>query len=48
MSNMATASRQLFAFARDKGLPFSPWFAHINRRWEVPVNGEYSTSPLLE
>jgi len=27
MTNMDTASRQLFAFARDKGLPFHGWFA---------------------
>lgn len=44
---MATASRQLFAFARDKGLPFHEWFAYVDRRWEIPVNGESSTV-LLE
>lgn len=30
ISNVATASRQLFAFARDGGLPFSPFLAHVN------------------
>lgn len=39
MTNMATASRQLFAFARDKGLPFHGWFAYVDHRWEIPVNG---------
>jgi len=38
MTNMATASRQLFAFARDKGLPFHTWFATVDQRWEIPVN----------
>jgi amino acid transporter len=39
MTNMATASRQLFAFSRDKGLPFHTWFATVGKRWEIPVNG---------
>jgi amino acid transporter len=26
---MATASRQIWAFARSKGLPFSTWFAPV-------------------
>jgi choline transport protein len=30
MTNMATASRQLFAFARDKGVPFSQFFQNVN------------------
>lgn len=29
ITNIATASRQLFAFARDQGLPFSKFFAHV-------------------
>lgn len=29
ISNVATASRQLFAFARDGGMPFSPFLAHV-------------------
>jgi choline transport protein len=40
MTNMATASRQLFAFARDKGLPFHDWFAYVPPRWEIPMNGK--------
>ncbi|KAK5049998.1 hypothetical protein LTR84_004117 [Exophiala bonariae] len=50
MTNMATASRQLFAFARDKGLPFHEWFAYVDRRWEIPVNAVFftiSTSTLF-
>jgi amino acid transporter len=29
ISTIATCSRQLWAFARDKGLPFSPILAHV-------------------
>lgn len=35
---VATASRQLFAFARDKGVPFHSWFAYVRPGWDVPVN----------
>lgn len=30
ISNVATASRQLFAFARDGGMPFSEFLAHVS------------------
>lgn len=30
ITNVATASRQLFAFARDDGLPFSKFLAHVS------------------
>lgn len=42
ISNVATASRQMFAFARDRGLPFSNFLAHVSvsmamypERWRV-------------
>ncbi|RMD44987.1 hypothetical protein DV735_g109, partial [Chaetothyriales sp. CBS 134920] len=38
LSITATASRQLFAFARDQGVPFAKWFAYIPEGWEVPMN----------
>ena len=38
LSIVATASRQLFAFARDKGVPGYSWFAHVRPGWDVPVN----------
>lgn len=31
ISNVATTSRQIYAFARDKGLPFSNVFAKVSR-----------------
>lgn len=39
MTNMATASRQLFAFARDEGVPFHRWFATVPSGWQIPLNG---------
>lgn len=30
ISNVATTSRQLYAFARDNGLPFSSFLAHVS------------------
>jgi amino acid transporter len=35
---MASASRQAFAFARDDGMPFSRWIAHVHPKLHVPVN----------
>lgn len=49
LSIVATASRQLFAFARDQGLPFSAWFARVSRN-ELPMNAiavTFVTSALL-
>lgn len=41
LTNNATASRQLYAFARDKGVPFSPWLSKITL--DVPANAIYVT-----
>ncbi|KAH7072392.1 amino acid/polyamine transporter I [Paraphoma chrysanthemicola] len=40
---MATNSRQLFAFARDGGVPFSKVFSTVSPTLEVPVNSIYMT-----
>lgn len=34
----ASTSRQTFAFARDKGLPFARWIAKVDPRRKIPVN----------
>lgn len=34
----ASTARQTFAFARDKGLPFSKWIGHVSTRNQIPVN----------
>ncbi|KAK0898056.1 hypothetical protein LTR91_023271 [Friedmanniomyces endolithicus] len=33
----ATASRQLWSFARDQGVPFSAWLWHVSPRWNIPI-----------
>ncbi|KAK3323115.1 GABA permease [Cercophora scortea] len=38
INNIATSSRQLWAFARDKGVPFSPWFSAVHPRVNLPIN----------
>jgi amino acid transporter len=35
---MASTSRQVFAFARDNGLPFSRWISKVNKRTLTPMN----------
>ena len=37
-SNVATASRQMWAFARDAGLPCSAVLARVSSLWNVPLN----------
>lgn len=34
----ASTSRQTFAFARDKGLPFSRWIGKVDPKRKIPVN----------
>lgn len=41
---LATASREVFAFARDKGFPLSRWWSKMNKRRHVPDNAVYFTS----
>ena len=38
VNNMAASSRQLWAFARDKGVPFSQWFAAVHPGMGLPIN----------
>ncbi|KAF2686929.1 amino acid permease-like protein [Lentithecium fluviatile CBS 122367] len=38
VSVCASASRQIWAFARDKGLPFSAWIEYVRPGWDIPVN----------
>jgi len=37
-ATMTTASRMMWAFARDGGLPFSPWLAHVHTGLGIPLN----------
>ncbi|KAH8633397.1 hypothetical protein IG631_12031 [Alternaria alternata] len=38
VSVTAASSRQIWAFARDKGLPFSAWIERVPAGWDIPVN----------
>jgi choline transport protein len=37
ISEVATASRQLWSFARDNGLPGSRWLSHVAPGWNIPM-----------
>lgn len=41
---LATTSREVFAFSRDRGFPFSHWLSRIERSRRVPFNAVYATS----
>lgn len=43
LTMVATSSRQLFAFARDHAVPFSPWFSKVPTGWDVPINAIITT-----
>lgn len=45
LTTVATASRQLYAFARDQGLPCSGWLAQV--RWDIPVNATLVTCAFV-
>lgn len=42
-SCFASTSRQLFAFARDDGMPFPDWMKKVNPRLNVAANASYVT-----
>jgi amino acid transporter len=46
ISILATSSRQSFAFARDKALPFSDFFAHVSPKSKIPVNAITATTVI--
>jgi len=37
LSSITSFSRMVYAFARDKGMPRSDWFARISKRYRTPV-----------
>ncbi|KAL3419347.1 amino acid permease [Phlyctema vagabunda] len=41
---LATTSRELWAFSRDRGFPCSNWISKINRKNNVPDNSVYLTA----
>ncbi|KAF2093213.1 amino acid transporter [Rhizodiscina lignyota] len=38
VTTVASASRQCWAFARDKGFPFSSWIEFVRPGWDIPIN----------
>ncbi|PSN69698.1 amino acid transporter [Corynespora cassiicola Philippines] len=46
ISVITTASRQLFAFARDNGLPASNILSYVRPGWDVPLNAIIATLGL--
>lgn len=38
VNNVATCSRQLFAFARDHGVPGGAFLSHVRPGWDIPLN----------
>ena len=38
VNNVATSSRQLFAFARDNGIPFGAFLSRVQPGWDIPLN----------
>jgi choline transport protein len=43
---LATCSREVWAFSRDKGFPFSNWISRMNRKQSIPYNSVYLSSAL--
>ncbi|KAK6845408.1 amino acid transporter [Apiospora arundinis] len=43
VNGVTTSSRQLFAFARDNGLPCSRWLATVRDGWDIPINAVMTT-----
>ena len=38
VGQVATASRQMWSFARDQGFPGSPWLEKVPPGWNIPIN----------
>ncbi|KAK7948538.1 amino acid transporter [Apiospora aurea] len=43
VNGVTTSWRQLFAFARDQGLPYSRWLATVPPGWDIPLNAVMTT-----
>lgn len=44
MTYLAAVTRDIWAFARDQGLPFSTWLAHVDQKRHIPVRATFITS----
>ena len=41
---LASTSREVFAFSRDRGFPFSRWLSQIEQKRHIPFNAVYTTA----
>lgn len=46
IDNVATGSRQLFAFARDGGVPFARTLSYVIPGWDIPLNAVLLTATI--
>ncbi|KAK5131032.1 hypothetical protein LTR08_001382 [Meristemomyces frigidus] len=44
VGQVATASRQMWSFARDKGFPFSSWLEQVPTDWNIPLNAIFASA----
>ncbi|OAQ62485.2 GABA permease [Pochonia chlamydosporia 170] len=44
VTQLTATSRDLYAFSRDRGLPFSAWISQVDKRRNVPTNAAIVTS----
>ncbi|KFY50287.1 hypothetical protein V495_00318 [Pseudogymnoascus sp. VKM F-4514 (FW-929)] len=47
VSVMTTASRLSWGFARDGGLPWSNYFANVNKTWKVPIRTLWANCAIV-
>lgn len=38
VTTVASSSRQIWAFSRDQGFPFSNWIRQVRPGWDIPLN----------
>lgn len=46
LTNIAAASRQTWAFARDGGFPFSKWIMRVDPKYKTPLNALWVTAAV--
>jgi amino acid transporter len=46
LATVTSASRMLYAFARDGGIPAAPWLRQVHTRWQTPVPAIWLTAGL--
>ncbi|PSK34494.1 GABA-specific permease [Elsinoe australis] len=43
INQATTSSRNLYAFARDNGMPYSEWISYVRPGWDFPLNAVIAT-----